>query len=137
MDSFGSVEIKMLWLSVVLGLGQLVLTTLFSVGTRGLPWGMSVRDEPAPPLGKIGARSERAFRNFIETFVFFLGAVAIASHLGKLGAWTALGAQIYFWSRLAYVPAYLFAIPVLRTALWTASLAGIALVLIYGVWPQA
>ena len=135
MGNFSSVDIQMLWLSIVLGVAQLLLATLFSVGARGLPWGFGPRDEPAAPVGKLGGRAERAFKNFIETFPFFLGAVMIASTMGRLNAMTALGAEIYFWSRLAYVPAYLFAIPVLRTLLWAASLVGIGFVLVHGVWP--
>ena len=132
--AFGSVEMEMLWLSIVLGIAQLLLATLFSVGGRGLPWGVSARDEAAPSLGKMGGRAERAFKNFLETFVFFLGAVLIANALDKHTAMSALGAQIYFWSRLAYVPAYLFAIPFLRTLIWAASLVGIGMVM-RGVWP--
>ena len=135
MSAFGSVEMEMLWLSIALGLAQLILATLFSVGTRGLPWGIGARDEAAPPMGHLGSRAERAFKNFIETFVFFLGAVLLANAMGKTNAMTALGAQIYFWSRLAYVPAYVFGIPVARTLLWTASIIGIVMVLRYGVWP--
>lgn len=137
MGTFSSVDIQMLWLSIALGLGQLVLATLFSVGTRGLPWGVGARDEAAPPLGPMGGRAERAFKNFLETFVFFLGAVFVATTMGKTNSWTALGAQIYFWARLAYLPAYLFAIPFVRTLLWGASVAGIVLILIYGVWPPS
>ncbi|MEI9996240.1 MAG: MAPEG family protein [Rhizomicrobium sp.] len=132
--TFGSVEMEMLWLSIVLGLLQLILAVLFSVSGRGLPWGAGPRDEPTPPLGRVGGRVERAFRNFLETFVFFLGAVLLANALGKHTATGALGAQLYFWSRVAYVPAYIFAVPFLRTLLWTASLIGIGMVM-RGVWP--
>jgi uncharacterized MAPEG superfamily protein len=132
--NFGSVEMQMLWLSIVLGLVQLVLAVLFSLSARGLPWGAGARDEPAPPMGKTGARIERAFKNLLETFVFFAAAVLMANALGKHTAMSALGAQIYFWSRVAYLPAYAFGIPFLRTALWIASLAGIGMVM-RGVFP--
>jgi uncharacterized MAPEG superfamily protein len=135
MNAFGSVELEMLWLSIVLGLAQLILATLFSVGARGLPWGIGARDVPALPMSTMGGRAERAFKNFIETFPFFLGAVLIANTMGKMGAMTALGAELYFWARLAYVPAYIFGVPGVRTLLWAVSLAGIVLVLYYGVWP--
>ncbi len=131
---FGSVEMRMLFWSTVLGIVQLLLATMFSVGKRGLPWGVGPRDEPAPPLGKFGGRIERAFRNFLETFVFFLGAVLIANALNKHTASSALGAQIFFWSRLAYLPVYALGVPFLRTALWVASLVGIGMVM-RGVWP--
>ncbi len=132
--TFGSIEMQMLWLSIVLGLVQLVLATLFSVGKRGLPWGVGPRDEPAPPMGKFGGRIERAFKNFLETFVFFLGAVLIAQALNKHTASSALGAQIYFWSRLVYLPVYALGIPFLRTLLWVACLVGIGMVM-RSIWP--
>ncbi|MEJ0027584.1 MAG: MAPEG family protein [Rhizomicrobium sp.] len=133
-ETFGTIEMQMLWLSIVLGLVQLVLATLFSVGKRGMPWGVGPRDEPAPPMGKFGGRIERVFKNFLETFMFFLGAVLIAQALDKHTAASALGAQIYFWTRLAYLPVYALGIPFLRTILWVASLAGIGMVM-RAVWP--
>ena len=39
-----------------------------------------------------------------------------------------MGAQLYFWSRLFYVPAYASGLPLLRTAFWTLSIAGLAVV---------
>jgi uncharacterized MAPEG superfamily protein len=126
---FGSIEMQMLWLSIVLGVVQLLLAVLFALGQRGLPWGAGARDEPAAPLGKTGARIERAFRNFLETFVFFAAAVLMANAMNRHSALSALGAQIYFWTRVAYVPVYALGIPFLRTALWIGSLAGIGMIL--------
>ena len=126
---FGSVEMQMLWLSIVLGIVQLVLAVLFSLAGRGLPWGAGARDEAAPPLGKVGGRTERAFKNFLETFVFFAAAVLLANAMGKHTAGSALGAQIYFWSRLLYVPVYALGIPFVRTAIWLASIVGIGMIL--------
>lgn len=132
--NFGSVEMQMLWLSICLGIVQLLLAVMFSLSARGLPWGAGARDEPAPPMSKVGGRVERAFRNFLETFVFFTAAVLMANAMGKHTATSALGAQIFFWSRVAYVPAYALGIPYLRTLLWAASLVGIGMVM-RGIWP--
>jgi uncharacterized MAPEG superfamily protein len=129
LGDIGSVELQMLWLSIVLGIVQLLLAILFSLAARGLPWGAGARDEPAPPMGKMGARIERAYKNFLETFVFFAAAVLMANALGKHTAMSALGAEIYFWSRVAYVPVYALGIPFVRTAIWIASLVGIGMVL--------
>jgi uncharacterized MAPEG superfamily protein len=134
MAGFGSIEMQMLWLSIYLGIAQLLLATLFSVGGRGLPWGVGARDEAAPPLGRFGGRAERAFKNFLETFVFFAAAVLLANALGKHSPSAALGAEIYFWSRVAYVPVYILGIPFLRTLIWAASLIGIGMVM-RGIWP--
>ena len=40
-------------------------------------------------------------------------------------AQTAIGAQIYLWARVAYLPVYVIGIPYLRTLVWAASLWGI------------
>ena len=129
MGGIGSVAMQMLWLSIVLGLVQLVMAVLPSVTARGLPWAAGPRDEPGAPIGKIGGRLERAFRNFLETFVFFVAAVLMAEVLGRHAASIGLGAQIFFWTRLAYVPAYAAGIPFLRTLLWAGSIVGIVMVL--------
>jgi uncharacterized MAPEG superfamily protein len=120
---------QMLWWSVVLGLVQLVVATLPSATARGFAWAAGPRDEPGAPLSKLGGRLERAFRNFLETFVFFVAAVLMAEVLGRHASSIGLGAQIFFWTRVAYVPAYAAGIPFLRTLLWAGSIVGIVMVL--------
>jgi uncharacterized MAPEG superfamily protein len=39
-----------------------------------------------------------------------------------------LGASVFFWARLAYFFAYLAGVKVLRTVLWTVSIAGMWLI---------
>jgi uncharacterized MAPEG superfamily protein len=130
----GSVEMQILFCAVALGIVQLLIAILASVGGRGLPWGIGPRDEGRPTLGKFGGRLERAYKNFLETFPFFAVGVLLAHALGKSTHNSVIGAQIYIWARVLYIPAYVFAIPFLRTLLWTASLAGILMVL-SAIWP--
>jgi uncharacterized MAPEG superfamily protein len=60
-----------------------------------------------------------------KPFVFF-AAMAIAVVLTQRNdAHTALGAEVYFWARLAYLPIYLIGIPYLRTAVYAVSLWGL------------
>ncbi|MBV8977656.1 MAG: MAPEG family protein [Alphaproteobacteria bacterium] len=124
----------MLFCAIALGLVQLLLAVLASLGARGMPWALGPRDDPGAGLGNIGGRLDRAFRNFLETFGFFAAAVLLAHALDRSNAHSALGAQIYVWARLLYVPAYVIAIPFLRTLIWAASLAGIVMVL-SAIWP--
>ena len=49
--------------------------------------------------------------------------------LGKQDATSALGAQLYFWARLVYVPVYAAGIPYLRTLVWAVSIAGMVALL--------
>ena len=73
---------------------------------------------------------DRARANFLETFVFFAAAVLAVVVAGKSSPTTLLGAQIYFWARLAYVPVYAFGVPMLRTVVWGASMVGLVMVLV-------
>ncbi len=131
---FGTVELRMLWASAALGLIQLVLYILFSLGARPFSWAVGPRDVPGTELNKMGARVERAWKNFYETFPIFAVAVLMTSVLGKHSAMTALGAELYFYGRVIYVPVYALGIPVVRTAVWMAAMLGIVLILL-GVWP--
>ena len=126
---FGSVEMQMLWLSIALGLLQLLLVVVSVVLAGRLGWALGARDADGPAPGKIGGRLERALDNFVQTFVFFAAAVLMGQALGKHSPTSVWGAQLYFWARVAYVPLYAFGIPVARTLAWGVSFAGIAMAL--------
>ena len=80
--------------------------------------------EPTPLAG----RAERAARNTLENFVLF-AALVLAAHAGGVAADRVdLGAQIFFWSRLVFIPIYLAGIVYLRTIVWMVSLVGLALI---------
>ena len=83
----------------------------------------------SPPLTGIPARLDRARANFLETFPLFIAVVFAAQLLQRHDAMTILGAQLYFWARVVYVPVYAAGIPYLRTLIWTASIVGIVLLL--------
>ncbi len=129
-----SVELQMLFCAMALGLAQLLIATLAAVGTRGLPWAAGPRDEAGAPFGKIAGRLDRAYWNFLETFPFFAAAVLLIHALDKSTATSSLGAQIYVWARLLYIPAYVIGVPFLRTLIWAASFAGIVMVM-SAFWP--
>ena len=126
----GSTEIQMLCWSVVLGLLQLVIATTLVTREQGLAYNLSPRDLPPPPVGTLAARMQRAFGNFRETFVYFAVAVLVVTALNKTGPHTALGAEIYFWARLLYVPIYAAGVAFVRTLVWTASVVGIVMLLL-------
>lgn len=124
------IELQMLAWSVVLGLVQIALAAMASMRVRGIAWIVSPRDEPGAPLIGVGGRLERARDNFLETFALFAALVLAVIALGRQDAMSALGAQLYFWARLVYVPLYAAGIPYLRSLVWAVSLAGIVLVLL-------
>jgi uncharacterized MAPEG superfamily protein len=126
----GSIEIQMLCWSVVLGLVQLVIATSLALKDQGPAYNTSPRDLPPPSVTVLTGRLQRAFGNFRETFVYFAVSVLVVTLLNKTNATTALGAQLYFWARLIYVPVYAAGIPVARTVIWTASIVGLVMVLL-------
>ena len=134
MHANASLEMQILFCAVLLGLIQLLLAILASVGGRGLPWGVGPRDEGWPALGKFGGRLERSWKNFIETFPLFAVAVLMVDAMHAGTATSALGAQVYIWARLIYVPVYVAGIAYLRTLVWIASFVGILMVLA-AIWP--
>jgi uncharacterized MAPEG superfamily protein len=127
---FMTVELEMLTLSVVLGLVQIVVAAHAASRQYGYRWAASARDAWMPPLAGFAARLERAQRNFMETFPLFAAAVLIAHLAGRHGRMTALGAQLYFWGRVAYAPLYAFGVPLVRSLIWNVATIGIVMVLL-------
>ena len=132
---FGTEEMRTLWASILLGLVQLVLAVLFSVAERGMPWALGPRDEAGAAVGALGGRVERAWKNYLETFPLFAAAVLLASALGKHTPMVVWGAQLYFYGRVAYVPAYALGVPFVRTLTWAVAAAGIVIIL-FAIWPS-
>lgn len=125
-----STELTMLAWAIVLGLVQITIAAVLAVSERGLGWTAGARDGTPAPVGTIAARFSRAAVNFIETFAFFAAAVLAVMVAGKSSETTVLGAQIYFWARVVYIPAYAIGVPFLRSIVWAVSLIGIVMVLI-------
>jgi uncharacterized MAPEG superfamily protein len=124
-----TIELTMLAWSVALGLVHVLLAAALATRQRGLKWNAGNRDGEVKPLTGVAARAERASRNFLETFMFFAAAVLAVVLAHRNTAHTALGAQVYFWARVAYWPVYAAGIPYLRTLIWIAAFWGFLQVL--------
>jgi uncharacterized MAPEG superfamily protein len=120
-----STELMMLVASSVLGIVHLLIVAHFSRQQYGLKWVGSARDEPRPPMSGVGGRLERAYRNFLETFPFFVAAVAVVTLSGAADRVSAWGSIAYFAGRLVYVPLYGAGVPVVRGLVWNIPTLGI------------
>ncbi|WP_184168274.1 MAPEG family protein [Sphingomonas kyeonggiensis] len=98
----------------------------------GTKWNMGARDEELPPPAPIVGRMSRAQANFFETFPLAIIAVVALSITGTQTFWTQLGALLWLGGRIVYLPLYAAGVPVLRTIVFLASLAGILMML----WPS-
>ncbi len=125
-----SIEIKYLAWSIALGIVSVLVAATLGTAQRGVMWNIGNRDGAAAPLIGAAARAHRASRNFLETFPFFAAAVlaVVLTHVNS--AHTAMGAMLYFWARLIYLPVYIIGIPFLRTLVFAVSLYGIVLLLL-------
>ncbi len=122
-------ELHYLIWAVVLGLVHVVATGQVTTLQFGMGYGLSSRDEKKEPTG-IGARVQRAYANYMQTFPFFVAAVLVAHVLNRHSASTVWGAGLYFWARLVYPFLYAFNLVGVRTAAFLVSLLGIVLVLV-------
>lgn len=118
---------ELVWLgwSVVLGLAYVLVAAALGTRQRGLQWNVGNRDGEAAPLTGAAARAQRASRNFLETFAFFAAALLAVVAAHKSSPWSVIGAEVYFFARVAYLPVYIVGIPYLRTLIWATSLWGI------------
>jgi uncharacterized MAPEG superfamily protein len=124
-----SQELALLGWTLVLGLVQLFLAAGAQSHQLGTGWAMGSRDDQKPLTG-IAARLRRAQSNLMETLPLFAAAV-IACHLAnRESALSLIGAQLYFWARLIYVPVYVTGVSVIRSIIWGIAIVGLALVLV-------
>ncbi len=119
-------DLKMAAWTLLLAFIQILLFDFARTGQYGAKWNMSARDAEVPDLKPLAVRLHKAQANLFETLPLFIGAVLIAHVAGKASAQTALGAQIYFWCRVAYVPLYAFGVPYVRSLVWVGSIFGLA-----------
>ena len=82
-----------------------------------------------PQATPLAGRAERAARNTLENFVFFAAIALVAHASGATSPKLALGAEVFFWARLIYIPVYYAGIVYLRTAIWVVSIVGLAMVI--------
>jgi len=123
------IELYLLGATLVLALVQILITAHLRTRQYGIQWNAGPRDEAMPPLDPLPARMLRAQENLFETLPLFIGAVLAATVAGRLGLLTSIGAHLYFFGRLIYVPLYAIGIPYIRSLIWTVATAGLALVI--------
>ena len=94
-------------------------------GTLGrLRVALGPRDEQ-PPLSPVGGRAARALANMQEAMPIFLALSLLHVAKGTGDGSAAQGAMIFFLARVAYVPAYLWGVSGLRSAVWGVSWVGL------------
>jgi uncharacterized MAPEG superfamily protein len=122
-----STDLHLLVWSVALCVVQMLIAVIGAQLQVGLPR-LAGNREALPEIAGWAGRAARAHRNMLENLVLFAVLVLVAQVAGLANETTGLGAQLFFWGRVAYAAIYLIGIPWLRTGAWAVSMAGLILI---------
>ena len=122
-----STDLHMLVWAVALTIVQTVLAAFGAMQQVGLP-ALAGNRESLPAIVGWAGRAGRAHRNMLENLVLFAALVLVAAVTNRANAMTAMGAQLFFWARLIYVPVYIIGLPWVRTIVWAASVIGLVMI---------
>lgn len=123
-------EIVYLAWSVVLLLVHVAIQGVLFVSEAGARYNAGPRDENREPRRVHAGRAVRALRNFLETYPAFVALALAVALTGRTGGLAAIGAALWFWARVAYLPLYLFGVSYVRSIVWVAATLGLLLMLI-------
>ena len=122
-----TVELTMLVYSVILTFVIISVPAMAGILQNGLATQASARDGlPEPTV--FAQRARRLQDNMIENMVLFVPLVLAAQAAGVSNADTVMGAQLFFWARVAHAGIYLAGIPWLRPAAWGVSVVGMIMI---------
>ncbi len=94
------------------------------IKVRGLSGAMGYPSGRADDLPAWGQRAQRAHLNLVENLAPFAVFVLVAHAIGVSNGMTVLGAQLFFWARIAHFILMLAGIPWLRTAAFATGMIG-------------
>jgi uncharacterized MAPEG superfamily protein len=117
-------------LTLVLAMVQVGLTAACKRRQDGTQWAVGTRDNEHPGYTGVAPRMVRAQANLYESLPIFIGAVLLVHITGHEGALATWGAAIFFWARLAFIPAYAYGLVPWRTLVWFAGVVGLVMVLV-------
>lgn len=102
---------------------------LARIGAWGLVDTVGYPDSP-PDVPVWSARIKKAHANLVENLLPF-GVLVLVAHVGGMAnEATALGATLFFWSRVAHAIVYTFGIPWLRTVAFFGGFVGQVMIFI-------
>ena len=121
------IELSLLIWTAALTILQMLVSALGSISQIGLTTLAGNRHNLTETTGW-ASRAQRAHRNMLESIAVFAILVMSAHHLNISNDMTVLGAQLFFWGRVAFSIIYIAGIPWVRTAAWGVSLVGLILI---------
>lgn len=118
------------WILIALGvyLMSVYVPAALYLPREGLMRHLGARDD-LPEAGALTARARRAHANLMENMPLFLTPAILTLVVPNPDmALAILGAKIFVFARLAYIPAYLWGIPGIRSLCYVVGLAGCGII---------
>jgi uncharacterized MAPEG superfamily protein len=94
----------------------------------GFAWGLGNRDQSVTGLPPWAERARRAHTNLVENLAPFAAVVLIAHVAGRNNGLTVLGAELFFWGRIAHAATYIAGLTPWRTLAFAVSSTGTLLI---------
>lgn len=88
-------------------------------------WGIVDNRDNLPELSVLAGRLARAKNNMLEALPLFLGVALLALVKGHDKGLVPDAALVFLIARIAYIPAYVSGIPVLRSLIWLVGMASL------------
>ncbi|MBI1250071.1 MAG: hypothetical protein GC189_01190 [Alphaproteobacteria bacterium] len=121
------IELQMMLYATALLFVLIVVQATSGVLAQGLVPMANARDNlPAPKTFQ--ARTKRVVDNHREGLTLFAPIALAAVALNVSTPMTALGAQLFFYARVAHAALYLLGAPMVRPLAWAAGIAGTIMV---------
>ena len=124
-----SVELTMLVYSAALLIVLVLIQATVGVQAQGLQPMAGPRDDLPEPK-PFQARTKRIVDNHREGLTIFAPLILAAVLAHATNHWTALGAELFFYSRLVHAALYLAGVPMIRPLAWAVGLVGTLMVLL-------
>jgi uncharacterized MAPEG superfamily protein len=119
-------EMEMLLWSALLYIVQVLIAAVATDLKNGVAWGLGNRDDIPASSGFVG-RSQRAYSNMAENLLPFACIALLVQSTGNTGEMSALGASVFFYSRVLHAGFYLAGITVVRSLAYFGGLAGMGM----------
>ena len=121
-------ELTMLVYATILLFVLVLIQATAGVRAQGLKAQTGSRDN-MPESGVFQARAKRTVDNHREGLTIFAPLVLVAALAHVSGSWTVIGAQLFFYSRVAHAVTYLAGWPVVRPLIYGVGVAGIVMIM--------
>lgn len=121
------VELEMLLWSAILYFVQVMLPAVAVDAKEGVAFGLSNRETTPDSSAWVG-RAERAFKNMAQSLLPFACLVLVVQASGSTGEISAMGATVFFFSRLAYAVLYPMGVTGFRSLFWFGGIIGMGMI---------